>query len=292
MKMYCLDAEWNGDKADVIHVIVVKQYPTGHSFTFTDMPEFKEWVKKVNPDRWFIHAGQTADVPVINNYFNETVIDPDKVIDTFVVSRTVNYSKFFTHSLKELGEHLKVYKGDYTGGWDTCSPGMITYCEGDADVLKAIVKFYWSEITDPNWATALKTENQIAALCGEMKMNGFEFDIPLAEQTLKEVKGEMKELEDSFHEAFGEKLEEVKRLKLRYTKDGTLFKSIQKAISEYPKVEFDDEDVIVYDYVRFNPGSPKQRIDVLWDAKWEPVEKTKGHLAKLREGRSKWRKTR
>lgn len=36
----------------------------------------------------------------------------------------------------------------------------------------------------------------------------------------------------------------------------------------------------------FNPASPKQRIDVLTEAGWKPTEKTKGHIAELRKGKS------
>ena len=41
------------------------------------------------------------------------------------------------------------------------------------------------------------------------------------------------------------------------------------------KVEGDE--LICFDYQAFNPGSPVDRIDVLWDAGWKPVIKTKGH---------------
>jgi hypothetical protein len=105
---------------------------------------------------------------------------------------------------------------------------------------------------------------------------------------LSDVKQEMKELEDSFETSFPPKLVESKRLKLRYTTDGRLYKNIADAVAAYPKVEFTDDEVIVYEYKHFNPGSPKDRIETLWDAGWKPIEKTKGHIAKERESR-KWR---
>lgn len=37
---------------------------------------------------------------------------------------------------------------------------------------------------------------------------------------------------------------------------------------------------------QFNPASPKQRIDVLTEAGWKPTEKTKGHIAELRKGKT------
>lgn len=279
------DAEWNGDTADTIHVISVSEYPKGATRSFTNMEEFEQWVKSTKITKWFFHAGLTADIPVINRYFGYELINPQDVVDTFVVSRLVAYKKFATHSLKELGVKLKVFKGDYTGGWDEYSEEMREYCEQDVEVLRAIVDHYWKYISDPAWADAMRTEHNAAILCNEMQENGFMFDKEKAEGLLEDVTKSMEVLEESFKSAFPPKLVETKRLKVRYYKDGKLYKNILEAIAEYPKTKFEGDELIVYDYKEFKPGSPQDRIDVLWDAGWKPVDKTKGHIKKLREGR-------
>lgn len=285
MKIYCLDAEWNGDKESTIHCIVVNQYPSGEDKTFTDLKEFKEWRKDTEVDRFIIHNGLTSDVPVINKVAGEVLLEPSKVIDTFVVSRLVDYNKFNTHSLKELGQHLGVYKGDYDGGWDVCTPEMIKYCEQDVEVLKAITKMLWPYIVDPKMSEAMRLEHEVASICDDMQRNGFLFDTTKASLLLQEIKDEMEVLEDRFKTTFPSKLVELKRLKMRYTKDGVPYATVLKAMSEYPKTEVEGDELVVYDYKDFNPGSPKDRIEVLWDAGWKPVEKTKGHLKELRSKR-------
>lgn len=290
MKLYCLDAEWNGDKADVLHCVSVKEYPSGHEETFLNVKDFAKWVRETNVTKFFIHAGLTADVPVINSIAGYEVLDKNKVVDTFVVSRLVDYKRYSTHSLKEIGKDLGVYKGDYDGGWDVCTPEMVEYCEQDVEVLKAIVKKFWPYIMDPDWADAMRLEHQMATLCAEMQTNGFDFDKELATSLLDDVKYEMEVLESSFRKAFAKKLVEVKRLKMRYTKDGIPYASVLKAMEQYPKTEVEGGELVVYDYKEFNPGSPKDRIDVLWDAGWKPYEKTKGYINKEREERRKyWR---
>ena len=111
--------------------------------------------------------------------------------------------------------------------------------------------------------------------------------ISLRRKLLEEVEAEMTALEDSFKTSFPPELKLVKTLKLRYTQEGKLYKNIVDAMSEYPEVKINatTEEVEVYNWVDFNPGSPKERIDVLWDAGWKPFEKTKGHKKKLMEMR-------
>lgn len=288
------DVEADGFDPTVIHVISVKEYPSGDMMSFTNMDFFREWVRYLNSKKkikkWFFHNGLGYDVDVINKLVEPGLIKHRDVVDTMVVSRLVNYSKFRTHSLKELGEFLGTHKGDYTGGFDHYSEEMREYCEQDVEVLCSVVKFYWDQIMDPAWAAAMKTEHEMAKICKDMQVNGFEFDKDLAESLLSDVTKDKTELEDSFKVAFGSKLVEVKNLKLRKKADGTLFKNIQEAVDKYPKVVIDEEKevVLVYDYKDFNPGSPRERIDVLWDAGWEPYEKTKGHIKAMRTARKGW----
>ncbi len=287
MTEYLLDAEWNGDTADRVWVVSVAEYPKGEVKRFTDFNEFLDFVNVSHIDKWYIHSGMTADVPVINSVAGYEVLDPTKVLDTFVFSRLVDYRQFRTHSLKEIGEFLGVYKGDYTGGWDIYTEEMGDYCDQDVEVLRAIVDYYWNELKDPCWADAIVTEHDTAYLCGVLNENGFEFNKELAEDLLCEVTNEMEELEKGFQLAFPPELVLDKTLKLRYTKDGSLYKNITDAIITYPKVEIEDDKVLVYDYKYFNPSSPIDRIDKLWEAGWKPIDKTKGHIAKLKERRKR-----
>lgn len=279
------DIETNGFDPDTIHVICTKERETGVTHSFTDMSLYAEYIKDTKPSKHVFHNGLAFDVKVINRLIEPNLIDPKDVIDTMVVSKLTDYTKYNTHSLAEIGKDIGVYKGDYTGGWDICTQDMIDYCEQDVEVTEAILNRQWKYITDPQWASSMRTEHDIAALCEDMSIAGFKFDSSLALNLLDEVSKEMDELEDSFRTSFPSKLVEVKRVKLRYTKDGELYANIKKDIDAYPKVEVEKDEVIVYDYKEFSPGSPRDRIDVLWEAGWKPFEKTKGHNKFLRSKR-------
>ena len=82
----------------------------------------------------------------------------------------------------------------------------------------------------------------------------------------------MANLEARFQVDFPPKLEVVNELKDRRKKDGTSVASVLKARGSYPKTEVKDEK-LCYDWVRFKPGSPKDRIERLWEAGWEPTDK-------------------
>ena len=271
-------------------MICTKVYPNGESRTFTDPEKFVEYTKELKVSKFFAHNGLGYDVPVLNKLLGRMVIDPKDVVDTSVVSKLRDYKKYRTHSLKEIGEDLKVYKGDYTGGWDVCTKEMIDYCEQDVEVLEAIVKNQWPFIVDRANAKALRVEHDMAILSHTMQTNGFLFDKKRGEALLEEIVEEKDALEKSLRSKFKPKLIEVKRVKLRYTKDGRLFKNILDDMTNYPKVEVDSNtsEVIVFDWTDFNPASPKERIDILWEAGWKPVEKTKGHISKLKEGMDVW----
>lgn len=286
MRILLADCETDGLSYTKIHCISCKLRGTTSLHRFTDMGEFEEYVKDIKPDKWSFHNGLGFDLYAINDCTGVEIGYKD-VIDTSVVSKLVDYKRFNTHSLKEIGEHLKVYKGDYTGGWDVYTEEMGEYCDQDVVVLEAIFDFLSPQIFDPKWAQAMRLEHDIAYLCKTMHDNGFGFDTPRALSLLNQITEEKEELEASFRSAFGTKLVETKRLKYRTKADGTLYANVLRAIEEHPKTTIEGEELVCYEWKEFSPASPKERIDALWDAGWNPHEKTKGHLKKLKEARGR-----
>jgi len=127
-----------------------------------------------------------------------------------------------------------------------------------------------------------------------MTANGFYFDHQKAKELLTEIKDRMAQLEAGFQEDFPPKLEEVHRVIYRKKKDGGDFSTVTKARDKYYQTKVDwsvqPPELVCYDWVEFNPGSPKQRIERMWEAGWEPYEKTKGHIEYEREqSRGSWR---
>lgn len=275
MKLVFADIEANGLFPTKIHFIRVKTLD-GFVNTFFDMSVFKTWVEFYQPDKWVFHNGLGYDVWHINRLV-APLINPRSVIDTFVVSRLVAFEKFNTHSLDEIGEFLGIKKLNYDGPWDVCTPEMIEYGEQDVEVLEAIFEYYKDYIYSTDWSKAMRVEHDMAIVSYDMNQNGFSFNKEEGEKLLASVDAEMRELEESFQKEYPPKLVEVNRLKYRTKKDGSLYSTVEEAMGKYPLTRVEGDELICFNYQAFNPGSPVDRIDVLWDAGWKPWMKTKGH---------------
>ena len=117
-----------------------------------------------------------------------------------------------------------------------------------------------------------------------MSDNGFKFDEDQAEEFLGEILTRMEELEHQFQRDFPPVLTEVNRIKYRLKADGSLYKNVTDAMAKYQRTRKVDDELLCYDFVEFKPSSTKHRIERLWEAGWTPVDKTKGHMAFMRDG--------
>jgi DNA polymerase-1 len=235
---------------------------------------FKVFAKTV--DMWIPHNGMSFDVPVVNRLLGEQVIDPQKVIDTFVISRLVNYPGYKTHSLDEIGTSLGSPKTVFND-WSNPGPVMYDYCDDDVGITVKIFKKYRKYIEDPKWQASIRCEHDIVLVCNEMHDNGFYFNSTMAQRLLNDVERRMGLLEQRFQEVWPPELKQTGSIKYRVKKDGYLFSNVSDAMRNYPKTKIVAGDLLLYTYVGFNPGSSKDRVDKLWDSGWQPFEKSDGH---------------
>ena len=299
MTTVAMDIETDALDATRIWVICSEDVDTGDKLQFlnvdSDQQErerFIDYCKGI--DSFVFHNGLGFDVKVINHLVQPDLINPQSVIDTLVVSRLIDYTLDGKgHSLDAWGRRLGDHKISFKD-FSRLTEEMITYCHQDVTVTVKLYRKFKNIITDPEWQDALRCEHDIQILCEEMTANGFYFDHQKATSLLTEIKGRMAELEAGFQEDFPPKLEEVNRLIYRKKKNGSDFSSVEKAREKYYQTKVDwsiqPPELVCYDWVEFNPGSPKQRIDRMWEAGWEPYEKTKGHIEYEREqSRGSWR---
>ena len=130
-------------------------------------------------------------------------------------------------------------------------------------------------IWSPDWRKSLRTEHDVQIELVRTQHYGFFFDKTKAEFLLNSVKTKMHTLEEQFQVDFPPKLTEVNRIKYRLKKDGGEMATVIKAKEKYAMTNIEDDDLVCFNWIEFNPGSAKDRIDVLWDAGWKPVDKTK-----------------
>jgi DNA polymerase-1 len=237
-----------------------------------------EWYKSL--DYIVGHNFIQFDGPELNRLLQPKLIDPKKIIDTLLVSRMIHYdipapkgtSK--PHSLQAWGIRLGVYKGDFHNFSDF-SDEMVEYWLGDLETTEALHNHFAKYIYNPDWHKSMRAEHDLQVELVRTKYYGFAFDSNKAQFLLNAVQVQMKELEEQFQVDFPPKLTLVNTIKYRLKKDGEEMASVKNARKKYALVEVDGEDLMCYDWVDFKPGSPKDRIDALWNAGWQPVDKTK-----------------
>lgn len=239
-----------------------------------------EWASTV--DLWVGHNFISFDIPQIAHHVEPKLINPKKVLDTLIVSKLVKYDRMIpkgaksAHSLDAHGIRLGVHKGSFNK-FDEYSEEMVRYWEQDLAVNKALYESLLKYIKDPDWQDAIRVEHDIEFEMQVQKFYGFHFNKTRAQELLTSISTKMDTLEANLKKDFPPKLEPVKVIKYRVKQNGEKMATVVKAESEYPLTKVDGEDLVCYDYVPFKPGSPQDRIEVLWEAGWKPFDKTKSH---------------
>lgn len=295
LKVYA-DIETNGlDDADTIWIFGGKNVETGEVYRFEPFRGEKEtkaaieWAKGV--DHWIGHNFISYDVPTTNRLLHPRLIDMARVTDTLIESRTICYDIATPvgargpHSLKAWGLRLGQHKGDYNN-WKEYTDEMVPYWEGDLDTTEALYKFLSKYRDDPQWKKALEVEHQVQIELTRQKFYGFYFNKEDAEETLQEIEEELEALTSSIQEDYPPTLEHYKTIQYRLKKDGDEMATVAKAKEEADMTTVQGDQLLCYRYEAFNPGSPKQRVEKLWEAGWNPIEKTKTHqkFARLKVG--------
>lgn len=285
------DIETNGlDDSTCLWLCGGKNIDTGETYRFdncheddTAKQEAIKWYKSC--DLIVGHNFISFDSVQLNRLLQPRLIDPKKVVDTLIVSRLVNYDIDIPlgarspHSLDAWGRRLKLYKGDFHD-FSQYSQEMVDYWYQDLEVTHALFNHFKKVIFNKEWSKSLRAEHDLQIELVRTKYYGFAFDSNKATFLLESIQGKMKELEDEFSFAFPPKLEEVNRVQYRTKKDGTEFATVTNAKAKYALCQksLDGSELICYDYKEFNPGSPQDRIEALWEAGWKPFEKTKTHM--------------
>lgn len=301
MKTVAMDIETDAIDATRIWVICSKDVDTGETEQFLNVSHIEEEKQRFidycnGVDCFIFHNGIGFDVPVINRMLGE-VIDPHKVLDTLILSRLADYTLDGKgHSLKAWGRRLGDLKLDFKD-FSALTEEMIYYCHQDVTVTTLLYNKLKPMVKDPLWQEAIECEHEIQMLCEDMTSDGFYFDRSQAELLLDEIELRMLELTDAFQEDFPPQLQEVNRIKYRRKADGSLYSNVTKAQESYERTRvdwsFNPPELVCYDYIAFNPASPKMRIERLWEAGWQPFEKTKGHVEYERASKQRaWRKIR
>jgi DNA polymerase-1 len=229
------------------------------------------------------HNFLSFDAVQLNSLLKPRLVDPKKIVDTLIISRLVDYGIQIPkgakkpHSLQAWGIRLGLYKGDHND-WSQWSQEMVDYWYQDIEVSQALYEHFSSVIKNPDWRKSLRAEHDLQTELVRAKYYGFAFDSGKAEMLLNSVQNEMQELHTKFEVDIPPRLTLVNTIKYRVKQDGDLMASVVKAKERYDLTDRQGDDLLCYNWINFKPSSSKDRVDVLWDAGWKPVDKSKAFI--------------
>lgn len=252
-----IDIEGNGIEAPTkVHCIVVKNVDSGELFIFEGAEVYESFPIFARKITKFIgHNIIGYDARVLSS-LGVATLDPDYLLDTLILSQLFNYKLEGGHSLENWGKLLKHPKvGLDITDWSTYTPNMKERCINDVELTYKVHEFLRRKLDRPEFYKAIKVEHDIAHLCNSLHKDGFDFDFDRASDLYDEILIRIEELDEGLAEVFPPKVE-----------------TIQLKTKTKTKI------------IPFNAASPKQVVERLNEAGWQPIDRTdSGNSFKISE---------
>jgi DNA polymerase-1 len=227
---------------------------------------------------WIGHNFLQFDLPEINRLVPGASLDATKVIDTLIISRLLNFNLENGHSLDAWGQRLGFPKLKFND-FDNLTEEMVTYLEGDLEVTYRLFEKFKPYIFSDRWKKPLRAEHDLAIICRSMSDHGFAFDIDKAKSLHQQLTTRIAELDVELQTAFPPRPVSLGEILPEVTKHGTIHRGKFRWVEDGDLTSFSPGAAFTrISFEPFNPGSAKQRVEVLNAAGWRPTEKTKGHL--------------
>lgn len=282
---WALDIEADNlrNEATTIHVVCGENLETGELVVFREAAAFREWVEESH--RVFVgHNFVAYDAPVLNRLWG-TRISVGQIIDTFILSQMYLPNMGGGHSLRAWGTRLKDSKIEFED-FSRYTPEMLEYCQQDVALTAKVYKALIERMNKEGFSERGIELEHFAwnIIQNKQKQNGFPFDQEKADPLYAELRAREEELKAEIYRLWPPTLEHVRTFARGFKSDGTRTANYQRHAGQYPKLE-DNEDgsYNAYDYVEFDLGSPKQRIEKLLDYGWKPVNFTEKGSPKIDE---------
>jgi hypothetical protein len=206
--------------------VVIRNVGTDEVFTAVKEAITTEWLREVLKDctHLIAHNGIKFDFPALKlfNVFDYTVGyggkdtlfgKPIRFLDSLILSRLLDPSRYSGHSLESWGVRVGFEKTDFRGlciekGYITSDsprgsefakfvPEMVDYCVQDTLVNRlAFIKMLEELKSYPRWSKAITIEHKLADLSIKRESFGFYFDKPLALECLDDLGKKIQELHD------------------------------------------------------------------------------------------------
>lgn len=241
------DLEANGLLYDAsrIHCLVAKDIDTGDLHRFEPSQVEHGLKLLMQADQVIGHNVIGYDIALIEKLYPWFSIPQERVVDTLILSRlifadlsdqdregggTVEPKLTGSHSLRAWGQRLKLFKTDYTGGFEEFTEEMLAYNVQDVVVTERLHQHLLQQSAYSEMASVL--EHQVAHIVAKQERHGFAFDVKAAEELTARLiirRGELeKELQDTFkpwEETIGEFVPKVNNKARGYVKGVPILKT-------------------------------------------------------------------
>lgn len=236
----------------------------------------REWIDvQLAQECIFIgHNVLSFDVPVLNRLLR-TRIPVSRVVDTFVLSMHYSPSMAGGHSLDAWGQRLGFPKTAFND-WSRLTQEMIDYCLNDCRVnVRLFVRLSERMRAVGFTDRACEIEHKAWSIIRRQRLDGFQLNVPAAHELYAEIRALERTLRDEIYEQWPPVLTEVGVYKKAFKLNGQHTAGYERHVEQYPEVRInDDGSYSAFDFVEFNLGSSKQRIEKLLELGWVPREFT------------------
>jgi DNA polymerase-1 len=276
MQQLVIDIETDSLDPTVIWCIVAKEYPSGkvHTYTHDNLEAFRtDWGSGVQP---IGHNIVGFDLPVLHRFIDG--LDWEQPIDTMVLSKLRFYGQQGGHSLDSWGKRLGDHKSQ-SPDFSKFSEELVEYCKQDVEVTYKL----WEELKPiyerKEFQHAIQLETDTLVFCREMQENGFPFDFTAATKLELRIQEAIEEMDRIIMPVFKPRTKKLRTITPTVTKAGTLHLKDFRWLGPQPDLtQFNGGPFSLFEWREFNPRSPSQIVERMWEYGWNPYEKTKGHF--------------
>ena len=288
---YVIDIECNAlERPDRIWLVVLKCIDTGEYIKFYDLTKrekererFIRFIRTWHQDGHLLigHNILGYDWPVLCTLLElDTSASLGDVIDTLVISKLVDYSRD-GHSIEDYGKEFGLEKGKFSD-FSKYSQEMEDYCVRDVDICHKIYSKYSRYINNPDHRSSIDLEQWFQLVVNNLHDNGFCFNATRARSLLQKVELELSILDKDILDAFPPRLKLIREIHPKVTSYGTLNRTDFRWVTDGDLSDYNGGPFCRCHWSTFNPSSHKQIIQVLNEAGWSPVDKTKTHIDAVR----------
>ena len=276
-KHWVLDVEANGLKPTKLWVCSFKNAITKQKETFTDYVRIRDFIGDAQRDGG-VFVGHNIigyDAPVLNRLVG-TRLTVSRLVDTFLMSSVYSPSLAGGHSLDAWAGRLGKVKPQHDD-WDNFSPEMLHRNQEDVEIGEDLYVKLAKRMTQVGFKDkCLEIEHKAWHIIqNKQKKNGFHFNQGEAVALYAELRGVEEEIKKEIYHVFPPKLCAVAQYARAFKKDGSETETYRRHAEQYEKLELlESGGYKAYDFVEFNLGSPKQRVDKLLELGWVPEEFT------------------